>query len=72
MPNGDGIAKLSSNDLWVLHKTVVKLLVARIKKRSRELDALLSRLALGDNSKGLLRAARRGAGRQRPRTSSFA
>jgi hypothetical protein len=44
MLNSDDIAKLSLDDLWILHKTLADLLVVRITKRSRELDALLSQL----------------------------
>jgi hypothetical protein len=61
MLNSDHIAKLSSDDLWVLREAIVELLVARTKKRLRELDALLSRLALSYKSKRLQRAVRRSA-----------
>ena len=61
MLKSDFIAKLSLDDLWVLRKTVVELLVARTKKRLRELDALLSRLAPGYDREGLRRAVRRSA-----------
>ena len=47
MLNGNDVAKLSADDLWVFHQKVVELLVARIKKRSRELDELLPQLGLG-------------------------
>ena len=43
MQNGDLVA-LSTADLWTLHKTVAALLVNRIAKRFRELDAQLARL----------------------------
>ncbi len=49
MLNSDDIAKLSLDDLWILHKTLADLLVVRITKRSRELDALLSQLARSSN-----------------------
>ena len=35
---------LSTANLWALHKTVAELLVVRIAKRCRELDAQLARL----------------------------
>jgi hypothetical protein len=43
MQNGD-LVVLSTADLWALHKTVAALLVNRIAKRFRELDAQLARL----------------------------
>ena len=43
MQNGD-LVVLSTADLWALHKTVAALLVDRIAKRFRELDAQLARL----------------------------
>jgi hypothetical protein len=49
MLNSDDVAKLSLDDLWMLHKTLADLLVVRIAKRSRQLDALLSQLARSSN-----------------------
>ena len=59
MLKSDGIAKLSSDALCVLDQKVVELLIVRLTKRSRELDALLSQLPLG--SERLPKAIRRSA-----------
>jgi hypothetical protein len=74
MLNSDDIAKLSLDDLWMFHKTLADLLVVRITKRSRELDALLSQLAQSGNghpepSDGLLTRPQRRP-RSRPASSA--
>ena len=59
MLKSDDIAKLSSDALCVLDQKVVELLVVRLTKRLRELDALLSQLPL--DSERLPKAIRRSA-----------
>jgi hypothetical protein len=59
MLKSDSIAKLSSDALCALDQKVVELLVVRLTKRLRELDALLSQLPLG--SERLPKAIRRSA-----------
>jgi hypothetical protein len=44
MMQNSELVVLSTADLWALHETVAELLVDRIAKRFRELDAQLARL----------------------------
>jgi hypothetical protein len=47
MLNSNELSALSADELWVLHNRIVEVLVARMIKRSLELDACLAELQPG-------------------------